>query len=46
MRVWIFCDGSSKDEAVKQTGREKHIAGVTIRRWERLVAAKQAQGSH
>jgi len=46
MRVWIFCDGSSKDETVKQTGREGHIAGVIIPRWERLVAAKQAQGSH
>ena len=33
MRVWISCDGSSKDETVKQTGREGHIAGVIIPRW-------------
>jgi len=29
MPVWIFCDGSNKDETAKQTGREGHIAGVT-----------------
>jgi len=27
MRVWIFCDGSNKDETAKQTGREGDIAG-------------------
>jgi len=29
MRVWIFCDGSNKDETAKQTGCEGHIAGVS-----------------
>jgi len=28
MRVWIFCDGSNKNEIAKQTGGEGHIAGV------------------
>ena len=28
VRVWIFCDGSNKDEIAKQTGREWQIAGV------------------
>ena len=37
---------AAADETVKQTGREGHIAGAIILRWERLVAAKQAQGSH
>jgi len=27
MRVWIFCDGSNKDETAKQTAREGHTAG-------------------
>jgi len=29
MGVWIFCDGSNKDESSKQTGREGHIPDVT-----------------
>jgi len=29
MRVWIFCDGSNKDEIAKHTGDEGQIAGVT-----------------
>jgi len=28
MQVWIFCDGSNKDETAKQTGSEGHIARV------------------
>jgi len=28
VRVWIFCDGSKKDEIAKQTGREGQIADV------------------
>ena len=29
VRVWIFRDGSNKDETAKQTGREGLIAGVS-----------------
>jgi len=49
MRVWRFCDGSNKDETAKQAGCEGHMrvsVSFIIPWWERLVAAKQAQGSH
>jgi len=28
MQVWIFCDGSNKDETAKKTGHKGHIVGV------------------